>query len=47
MKKEYSSPELTRVFLNVQTVVLASGPEYYSSYIDDGDDWGDDGGDGE
>ena len=43
MKKEYKSPELTLVTISLQDVVLASGPEYNSSYIDDGnDDWGDD-----
>lgn len=43
MKKEYQSPELTLVLIRLQDAVLASGPEYNSSYIDDGnDDWGDD-----
>ncbi len=43
MKKEYQSPELTFVYIRLQDAVLASGPEYYSSYIDDNnDDWGDD-----
>ena len=45
MKKEYKSPELALVFLKLQDIVLASGPENHSSYIDDGDDWGDDDGD--
>ena len=43
LKKEYKSPELALVFLKPQDIVLASGPENHSSYIDDGDDWGDDG----
>lgn len=43
MKKEYQSPELTLVFISLQNVVMASGPENYNSYIDDDqDDWGDD-----
>jgi hypothetical protein len=42
MKKEYKSPELTFVAIKLQDVVLSSGPEYNSSYIDDqNDDWGD------
>ncbi len=43
MKKEYSSPELTRLILRLQKDVMASGPENHNSYIDDDDDdWGDD-----
>ena len=42
MKKEYQSPELTFVLIRLQDIVMASGPENYSSYIDDDqDDWGD------
>lgn len=44
MKKEYQSPELTLVFISLRDIVMASGPENHSSYIDDDqDDWeGDD-----
>lgn len=44
MKKEYQSPELTLVFISLRDIVMASGPENHSSYIDDEqDDWdGDD-----
>ena len=41
-KKDYESPELTLVKLVLQEDLCASGPENYSSYIDDSnDDWGD------
>ena len=43
IKKEYSSPEFTRVYFQLQDAIMASGPENHSSYIDDdNDDWGDD-----
>ena len=42
MKKDYQSPELTLVFISLRDIVMASGPENHSSYIDE-DDWdGDD-----
>lgn len=38
-KKEYESPELTLIKLILQEDLCgASGPEYLSSYIDDGND---------
>ena len=49
-KKEYDSPELTLIKLILQEDLCgASGPENFSSYIDDGNnDWGDlDPGDGD
>lgn len=40
-KKEYTSPELTLVLYSLQNPVMASGPEGYNDYLDDGnDDWG-------
>ena len=43
MKKEYQSPELTLVLIRLQDIVMASGPEKLSSFIDDDqDDWGED-----